>query len=199
MKTQVSLIAGGITGSLAAVGMIVAVGFALGGSRSSTPLAHDEAPVPTVPTPALHEELATTTPTPRVEPPIVAPAEAPLPPPRVVLRDGAIRVRRLVLARGIDGHEPVDATDEVVLGAQPRLYAFVEAVNETGEDVELTVTFEPVEGESTGHVALSIPAASHRYRTWAWTRHIYHAGAWDVVVRDDEGRVIARRAFDVVD
>lgn len=115
-----------------------------------------------------------------------------------VLAQGEIRVRRLILATGTERHEPTGAADTFEIGAQERIYAFVDAVNETDEPTELFVTFEPARGESAGHVSLDIPANVPRFRTWAWTRHVYTEGRWEVVVRNAEGDVIARRPFDVV-
>src|SRR5690606_4178759 len=132
----------------------------------------------------------------------VAPAPAPEPaeaPPESFepeLRDGDVRLRRLIVATGVSDREPTGASDAFELGTA-RIYAFVEAVNETHEPVELRVTFEPERGESVGHVALEVPASARRFRTWAYTRHVYSAGRWNVVVRDADGRLIARRPFDV--
>jgi hypothetical protein len=115
---------------------------------------------------------------------------------REVLTDeGPIRARRLVVAGGIDQREPVGASDVFDLGAFDRVYAFVEAVNETDEAVTLTVTFEPASGESTGHVALEVPARAGRFRTWAFTRNIASGGQWEAVVRGPDGDVLARRPF----
>ncbi|MBZ0121540.1 MAG: DUF2914 domain-containing protein, partial [Sandaracinaceae bacterium] len=65
--------------------------------------------------------------------------------------------------------------------------------------VELQVTFEPERGEAVGHVGLRVPASASRWRTWAYSRNVSRPGRWQAVVRDAEGRVIARRAFDVVE
>jgi hypothetical protein len=110
---------------------------------------------------------------------------------------GPVRVRRLVVSTGIDRREPVGVSDVFTIGEQRRLYAFVEAVNESDAPVELRVTFEPERGESAGHIELEVPAEVARWRTWAYTQNVVRAGRWEAVVRDSEGHVIARRPFDV--
>lgn len=196
MQTNTKLILGGLAGVLAAGGMFAAL-FALAPAPSA-PAAREDRRVEPVPTPALEPALATTH-TPSVEaPPIVEEPEPPSYEPELAT-SGSIRVRRLIVATGVERHEPTGADDVFEIGGQQRIYAFVDAVNETDEEVALRVTFEPEEGESAGHVSLEIPANVPRFRTWAYTRHVYQAGRWEVVVRAPDGRVIARRPFDVVE
>lgn len=196
MQTNTKLVLGGIAGVIAAGAMFAGL-FALSSSSASPPTP-EARPVEPVPAPALEPALATTH-APRIEAPAVAPAPAPEPSYEPELASGAIRLRRLVVATGVERHEPTGARDVFELGGQRRVYAFVDAVNETDEEVALRVTFEPERGESAGHVALEIPANVARFRTWAYTRHVYEPGRWEVVVRAPDGRVIARRPFDVVE
>ena len=113
--------------------------------------------------------------------------------------DAPVGVRRIVIAGGVENREPVGAADEFALGQSNRTYVFVEALNHTDEEGPLHVTFEPEGGEITGHVTLHIPANATRWRTWAYTRHIYTPGRWRAVIRDDLGSVVAERAFEVVE
>jgi hypothetical protein len=186
MKTYVKLV---IAGMIA--GVI--------GCSGEAPRTQHEREVTPIETPDIAPEL-TNTQTPNVE--ILEPTVAPQAPEPVsyepVLADGDVRVRRLIVATGTERHEPTGAGDVFEIGAQERIYAFVDAVNETDEAVQLRVTFEPERGERAGFVSLDVPANVPRFRTWAWTRHVYTPGRWEVVVRDDSGRVIARRPFDVV-
>ncbi|MFK7986876.1 MAG: DUF2914 domain-containing protein [Sandaracinaceae bacterium] len=195
MKSKLPLLLGGLAGVLVPVTLIGLLAWA---GSDPTPAPRAETVVP-VPAPSMEHELATT-----VAPP--APASPPAAPEPVVednpyepeLRTrGDVRVRRLILATGVSRHEPTGAADVFTLQGQERLYAFVEAVNASGEAVELDVTFEPPTGEIAGHVALDVPARARRFRTWAYTRHVYEPGRWDAVVRSPDGRVLARRAFDV--
>ncbi|MEC7525964.1 MAG: DUF2914 domain-containing protein [Myxococcota bacterium] len=197
MKTNLKLLAGGLAGLLTAIGLVV--GFALwASSPGDAPVddarAEPEAPVETIPSPQLEAPVTNV----HVDP-APAPEALPAPDPYAPeLADGPIRVRRLVVATGVSGHEPTGASDSFVLGDPRRFYAFVEAVNETGDDAALEVTFEPEAGESAGHVSLDVPAGAPRFRTWAYTRHVYTPGRWHAVVRHPDGRELARRAFDVV-
>ncbi|MBX3273027.1 MAG: DUF2914 domain-containing protein [Sandaracinaceae bacterium] len=199
MKTNLPIVAGGLAALVAAAGVAVGL-LVLAGSEPevAAPVAREASPAP-VPAPALDDALATTT---RTQAPIPAPVHvaAPAPDPYApeLEASGAVRVRRLVVATGVAGHEPTGAADTFARGT-PRLYAFVDAVNESGEEVALRVTFEPEAGESAGHVALTVPARRARHRTWAYTRHVYASGRWHAVVRAPDGRVLARRAFDVVE
>lgn len=205
MKTNLNLVAGGVAGLLTAAGLLVGLLLwasseeASSGAGSQASLTPD-AGVATIPVPELDEGLTTVTPSPRPQPEPVLVEEEPIDPfaPDLETR-GSVRVRRLIVATGIAAHEPTGAADELVIGAQPRVYAFVDAVNETGDPVALNVTFEPETGERAGHVALDVPANVRRFRTWAWTRHVYTTGRWHAVVRGPDGHVLARRAFDVVE
>lgn len=193
MTTNVKLVVGGIAGVLCAVGLAAGVIYGTSmGAEPRVPQAREPEPVES---PNLAPELATTH-QPSIQTPQVAP-EPEVESYEPVLASGDVRVRRLIVATGIEGHEPTGASDVFELGAQRRLYAFVDAVNETDEPVQVRVTFEPERGESAGHVTLNVPASVSRYRTWAYTRHVYTEGRWHVVVRDTEGRVLARRPFDV--
>ena len=205
MKTNVKLVAGGIAGFCAPIlavgGMLLWSASDPAPSASSTPSSVDtqrpstesEEPIDS----PIDHNLATVRTPAVVEPAIEEEEISPFEPE---LHDrGAIRVRRLVIATGIERHEPTGAADLFELGAQERIYAFVDAVNERDESVELAVTFEPERGETSGHVDLEIPAHARRWRTWAYTRHVYTAGRWRAVVRGTDGQVLAARAFDIVD
>ncbi len=207
MKTNVKLVAGSIAGLLSAVAVVAALLWATADAGSSDSVSAEPAVerdlVEPVPTPQLDNELATT------HRSVDTSTRSPEPMPEPVLEEdpyepeldasGPIRVRRLIISTGVSDHEPTGAEDVFELGAQRRIYAFVDAVNETDEEVALRVTFEPEEGDSTGHVSLEIPENRSRFRTWAWTRHIYSQGRWNVVVRAPDGHVVARRAFEVID
>lgn len=125
------------------------------------------------------------------------PGVAPLPSqPAAVATDVPLRVRRLVLARGIEGREPVAPATAFSLSELERLYAFVEVENPEQASSEVVVTFEPAQGPAIGHVRLSIGAAP-RWRTWAFTRAAKAPGAWTAVVRDAHGDVLARTPFEI--
>jgi hypothetical protein len=122
---------------------------------------------------------------------VPAPRRAePIPSPA---REGELRVRRLIVATGVEGREPVGAAETFARGEADRLYGFVELGNRTGEEHEVVLTFEPEEGDAVGHIELTVGTGA-RWRTWGYTRML-RPGSWDAVVRDGEGRELARTSF----
>jgi predicted ATPase len=106
-------------------------------------------------------------------------------------------VKRLVVADGIAGREPVGAKASFRAADSERIYAFVEVENATGEDAEITVAFEPPGGGAAkGNVPLAV-GSSPRWRTWAFTRAARSAGVWTAVVRAPGGDVLARAPFEI--
>lgn len=193
MNTNTKIVLGGIAGVACAVGLGAGL-IAFSSTTQHAAPAREPAPIES---PNLEPELANTH-QPSVQTPRVVQTPVPEPSYEPVLAGGEVRLNRLIVASGIAQHEPTGASDTFELGAQPHIYAFVDAVNETDEPVTLRVTFVPEHGETAGHVRLEIPANVGRFRTWAYTRHVYTAGRWEAVVRDERGRVIARRPFEVV-
>ncbi|HJL18562.1 MAG TPA: DUF2914 domain-containing protein [Sandaracinaceae bacterium LLY-WYZ-13_1] len=219
MKTNVKLVAGGVAAMLLPVAAGIAFFLWADGAAAPTeaarpddaetsepPASPEDADAP-VPSPELEPALARThrssarpAPRPEAREPELPQADredAPEPHEPELRADGPVRVRRLIVATGVRAHEPTGAADTFELHAQAQLYAFVDAANATDEDTALEVTFEPPHGEATGHVSLDVPAGAPRWRTWAYTRHVYEPGRWHAVVRGADGRVLARRAFDV--
>jgi hypothetical protein len=105
-------------------------------------------------------------------------------------------VRRLAVATGVAGREPVGAGTSFASDTE-RLFAFVEATNPGGDETELVVTFESDAGEEVGFANVSVPAGVERWRTWAWSRNVHTPGAWTAVIRDTDGTELARQRFDV--
>ncbi|MCB9598281.1 MAG: hypothetical protein H6719_36545, partial [Sandaracinaceae bacterium] len=144
MKTNLKLVAGSVAGLLTVAGLVVGgIAWANAEESAARPQAQASTPdggVATIPMPSLEHELATTTPTPRPLPQPTLVEEDPIDPYAPTFDDsGSVRVRRLVIGTGIRDHEPTGAADELVLGDQTRYYAFVDAVNETGDAVALRV------------------------------------------------------------
>jgi hypothetical protein len=116
----------------------------------------------------------------------------------VAARDASARevsVSRLVLAHGIERHEPQDPASTFKT-RDDRVYAFVEVQNPTKQAGKIAVVFEPPHGPALAEIPLDF-GDSPRFRTWAFTRKAHEAGAWAVVVRDEHGRVLARETFNV--
>lgn len=112
-------------------------------------------------------------------------------------RDAPLRVKRLVVAEGVEDREPVAAAEAFPAGSK-RIYAFVEIGNEERAHSEIFVSITPQGEAERGRIRLKI-GASPRWRTWAFTRLAQEPGIYDVVVRDAKGEEIGRTQFAVED
>lgn len=137
-----------------------------------------------------------------VAPPIVTPSTAPIArstsTPRVPRGEADVRVRRLVVTRGIEARETIDEIDVLDRDEElDRVWAFVELANAGDASGAVTVTFERDGGAITGIVDLEVPARTGRWRTWAFSRGVTETGSWTAVVRDEDHRVLAEQDFEV--
>lgn len=107
-----------------------------------------------------------------------------------------LSIQRLVTAPDVEHREPV-AASSIFGHHDERVYAFVEASNESGEDKTLLVHFIGPDGQVSGGIELRIPAASPRWRTWAYTQHASTPGLWRVEIRSEDGTLIAALPFEV--
>ena len=78
-----------------------------------------------------------------------------------------------------------------------RIYAFIDASNESTSDKSLVVHFIGPNGKVSGGIELVIPASVPRWRTWAYTRHAKEPGLWRVEIRDVDGNLIGALPFEV--
>jgi hypothetical protein len=106
-----------------------------------------------------------------------------------------MQVKRLVVARGVRGREPVDPSSRFTLGPSP-LVAFVEVGNRGDAPGEIVIAFEKG-ATRAGNIELAVPGHQPRWRTWGRTHGIKEPGRWDVVVRERGGRELARLPFEV--
>ena len=121
---------------------------------------------------------------------------APEPEPEVDV-DADLYVKRLVIAHGVDSHEPVDANDS--FGSDnDRIYAFVEVGNRDRSNSEIYVSFVKDGADDNGGVRLRV-GASPRWRTWAFTRLANDPGTYQAVVKNAKGHELARTTFEVTD
>ncbi len=111
--------------------------------------------------------------------------------------DAKLFVKRLVVARGVEGREPVGPTSTFQKGDADRVYAFIEVGNEDRSASAVTVSFFADGKPERGGVELRV-GASPRWRTWAFTRQATEAGIWHVVVRGPKGQELARDKFEIV-
>lgn len=158
-------------------------------SRAST-LTSTASPLP----PLLKEEKKPEQPTPdpMASPPI---EDAPAFEPELQGADG-LEIQRLLTAPEIEHREPVAASG--VFGHHDeKVYAFIEASNASHEDKSLLVHFIGPEGQVSGGIELRIPAATPRWRTWAFTEHAKVPGLWRVELRGADGALIGALPFEV--
>jgi hypothetical protein len=107
-----------------------------------------------------------------------------------------LKVKRLVLAEGVKGREPVEPGTSFKAD-DDRIYAFVEIENGGAEAAQVTVEFEPPGGgAASGNVTLDVGSSPH-WRTWAYTRAAKKPGEWTAVVRSESGEVLAKAPFEV--
>ena len=137
---------------------------------------------------------------------VVAPSvDAPvIPAPAAPAREAAasdIEVRRIIATTGIEGREPVEASepfDLEELENNGRVYGFFDIRNESSDDAHLNVVFISPTGRAHGQVELTVPANARRWRTWAYTRAL-SAGQWDIELRAADGTVVGETRFEVQD
>jgi hypothetical protein len=107
----------------------------------------------------------------------------------------SLGVKRLLLAHGIDGHEPQEPTTSFSPN-NDRVYAFVEVANNTKSEGTIHVVFQPPSGPALAEIPLKV-GDGPRFRTWAFTRKVHETGEWAVIVRDDHGKLLGRQTFTV--
>lgn len=107
-----------------------------------------------------------------------------------------LKLKRFVITHQIENREPV-AGDQFKLGSAP-VYAFVEFENSAHDARSVRVMFQNQDTKATvGHVKLTVPATSERFRTWGNTRMIRDAGHWVAVVSTADGVELGRAPFEV--
>lgn len=169
------------------------------GERNAPPVTQPHAAATATTTPSAPSTTVAAAPTtaPAVTAASLPPAPAKAAPAKVVVADAKLSVKRLVVARGVKGHEPIDAGSSFSAKDAGKIYAFIEVENEDRAPSEITVSFEPPGGgASRGNVKLAV-GGEPRWRTWAFTRTARDVGAWTAVVKDHRGSVIARAPFEI--
>jgi hypothetical protein len=168
-----------------------------GARPASTSPGASDAAAPTVaatPAPTPQPVAAAPTATPAATPAPVKAASAPAKVEKAP--SGKLTIKRLVVAEGVKGREPVGAATSFKGGAG-KIYAFVEIENPSRHEDEIVIAFEPPGGgPSRGNVTLEV-GASPRWRTWAFTRTARDSGEWTAVVKNKRGEVLAKTAFEV--
>ncbi len=107
-----------------------------------------------------------------------------------------LKLKRFVVTHKIENREPVAGTD-FTLGSAP-VYAFVEFENSARAARSVRVMFQNQDTKATvGHVKLTVPGTSERFRTWGNTRMIRDPGHWVAVVSTVAGVELGRAPFEV--
>ena len=107
-------------------------------------------------------------------------------------------VKRIVVARGVEGREPQGVSTAFWKGDFDKLYAFVELVNPEKEAGKVVVTFVPPSGKAPkGNVTLAV-GATPRFRTWAYSSNVDQKGTWTAVVSTTDGKELAHQTFDIL-
>ena len=122
-------------------------------------------------------------------------AEPPTFDPELGSFDG-LTIRRLVTTSAIDEREPVFASS-VFDRHDDKIYAFVEARNDSEFEKTLVVHFIGPDGRVTGGIELRIPPSVPRWRTWAYTKNAKEPGLWHIEIRDPDGALIGALPFEV--
>lgn len=166
-----------------------------------------EVRVPNDPTPSRTPLLTATAPEPLLRPPVAAlqepveesveaePVEPELIEPELAEADG-VRLNRFVTTSAVEAREPTAAASSFESGTE-RVYAFIEAVNESTVLKTLRVHFIGPHGAVSGGVELHIPGSSPRWRTWAYTRFATEPGLWRVEIRDEDGLLVGALPFEI--
>ena len=128
--------------------------------------------------------------------PAATPRLAATRPQPAAIEGESLSVRRLIVAHGVEDHEPVGSSSRFNTDDE-RVFAFMEMANPSDEAKQVIVTFESNDGTAVGHVRVNVPANAPRWRTWAWSRQINRPGTWTAVLSTPDGTELGRERFEV--
>lgn len=108
-----------------------------------------------------------------------------------------LQAARLEVATALDGNRASGVTTSLTTAQAGRFYIFTAIANPTGAEAHVIVGWRR-QGETRerGRVTLSIPAQRRPWTTFA-RAHVSEAGAWEAVVRSEDGEVLDTLAFTV--
>lgn len=109
----------------------------------------------------------------------------------------SLHAKRLIVAKKIDGREPVGVSRSFDGSDVGQVAAFVELSNDAREATRIVMRFEPPSSPAF-EVPLEV-GASPRWRTWATTKRPLEEGTWRVRVLADDGALIAQTTFEVTE
>lgn len=108
-----------------------------------------------------------------------------------------LKLKRIQFSHRIDSREPVDPEETFSAAETEKLYAFIELSNASKQKGKIVVTFIPPQG-SASKVTLDV-GEQPRWRTWAQRKSPKAVGTWKVIVRDDTGKELGHRSFEVTE
>ncbi len=102
----------------------------------------------------------------------------------------------LTMATGVEGRVPVEPGTNFEVGAQEKIYVYLEVANPSKEKTELVVSwFRP--GATDGKWSRKVKIGPQKkWRTWAYARP-KASGEWSVQVADLEGTVLGTAPFNM--
>ncbi|MBN2344297.1 MAG: DUF2914 domain-containing protein [Deltaproteobacteria bacterium] len=110
-----------------------------------------------------------------------------------------LMLNSIILARGVDKREPVDAGTTFSVSEGEKIYAILDVKNSMEEDATLTVSWKmPGSEKEIGKTDLTAKPAKS-WRTWSFTRWAKKAGTWEAIVRNANDEIIARAPFEVTE
>ncbi|MFO0553780.1 MAG: DUF2914 domain-containing protein [Polyangiaceae bacterium] len=111
--------------------------------------------------------------------------------------EGDLVLKRIQFASKISEREPVEPEETFSRAEIDKLYAFVELSNKSKQKTKVIVLFIPPQGQAT-KVTLNV-GDKPRWRTWALRKAPKAVGTWKVVVKDESGRELGHRTFEVTE
>lgn len=108
-----------------------------------------------------------------------------------------LKLKRIQFSHRIDSREPVDPEETFSAAEIDKLYAFIELSNPSKQKGKIVVTFIPPQG-SASKVTLDV-GEQPRWRTWAQRKSPKAVGTWKVIVRDESGKELGHRSFEVTE
>ena len=111
--------------------------------------------------------------------------------------ESSFRAKRLVVAKKVDGREPVGVARSFDSSKVDEVAVFVELANDARESGKIVVRFEPPSA-APFEVKLEV-GASPRWRTWATTKRPLEEGTWTVRVSDEAGALVGSTTFEVTE
>ncbi len=108
----------------------------------------------------------------------------------------ALELQRVVMARGVENHEPVGGAESFVHDGTA-LFAFMQVANPSTEDQEIVIRYQHSSGQIVGPVRLNVPAGSRGWRTFTRTYWVRHPGEWTVSVETSDGHSLGQADFTI--